>query len=279
MTIHPYVRACVAAAALVCSLTSITLTRGRATAAQQTSRPDDAAAGEGLRAPATRFAFIDTQGLAEKGVMLDAAAEADLKAFGEGLNIKIFDVARLQGVLFIADSSLDVTDGFIRAVKAKSSRAGQIQVPAVNVPDARVAFVNTDSFSDPAAGVTRLTKAFAEVEREFSPRREEISRLREQSGAASGEKKERLESRIEEKEAAGRAALEKRVKELTGPVYEDIGKALSRFCKRHGISLIFDASKFDATDKLPPFDLTLPPGTPDVSAAFISEYNRGLLKP
>jgi hypothetical protein len=239
---------------------------------------DGAGAGQRLEVPATRFAYIDSRALAENGIRLekDGAALADLRAFGEGLKVNLIDAEKLQGTLFIADSRLDVTDAFLAAWKAKPSRSAPLQVPAVNVPPAPVAFIDTDAFGDPQTGITKLVKAFGALEAEFKPRKDEIAKLREQLDAGSGDRK-RLEAEIKKKQAAGQANLNKRVKELTGPIYEDIGKSLTSFCKKHGIALLFDSSKIKKTDSLPPLGLSFPPDMPDVTAAFVAAYNEGTL--
>ena len=236
---------------------------------------------QGLYIPPTRLAYVDTEYLAENGIRLDGngAAKADLKTFSRALNVQLFDIAKLQGVVFIGDDAIDVTDVFRDTLKAKPSEGAQLKVPTITVPDAKVVLINTDTFADPKLGITRLAEAFATIEREFGPRRDEIRVLREQLSAASGDEKKRLEDDVTKREKAGRSALDKRVKEVTTPIYDDIGKALLRFCKLHGISLVFDMSKIKVTDRLPPFDLPLPAGAPDVTADFVSAYNQGALRP
>lgn len=236
------------------------------------------AAAQKLNAPATRFAFVDGQSLAQDGVKLgkDAKALADLKAFGKSLNVQIFDVEKLQGIIFIADGRADLTDHFLAAWKARPSRSAPLTPPDIKVPPVTVAFVNTDAFADPQSGVNKLVGAFRSLEEEFKPRRVEISQLRAQLEKGQGDRK-RLEGEIKRKQAAGQEELDRRVRELTGPIYQDIGNSLTPFCKRHGIALLFDVSKMKKTGPLPPFDLPLPPDTPDVTAAFVDAYNKGAL--
>jgi Skp family chaperone for outer membrane proteins len=231
-----------------------------------------------MNLPLTRFAYVDGQALAADGVKLDkdGKALADLRAFGEGLKVNIIDADKLSGIVYIADERLNLTDAFLAARKARRSKSAPLEVPAVNVPSTTVAFVNTEAFGTPQTGITKLVNAFKSLEAEFKPRKDEIARLREQLEAGSGDRK-RLEGEIKRKQAAGQAELDKRVKELTGPVYEDIGKSLTPFCKKHGISLLFDVSKIKRADKLPPLDTPFPPDMRDVTAAFISAYNRGAL--
>lgn len=226
----------------------------------------------------TRFAFIDSLSLAQDGIRLakDDKALADLKAFGESLKVDIIDAEQLRGTLFIADDRVDLTDAFLAAWKARRSKSAPLEVPALKVLPAGAAFINTDAFSEPQTGITGLVKAFAAIEAEFKPRRDEIEKLKEQLNAGSGDRK-RLESEIKRKQAAGEAELDKRVKELTGPIYEDIGKSLTPFCKKHGIAMLFNTSKIKKTAALAPFDVPFPADMPDVTAAFVSAYNQGTL--
>jgi Skp family chaperone for outer membrane proteins len=239
-----------------------------------------AGAGQTLRARATRFGVFDGEYLKQKGVNVKMNSTlAALREFGSALNVELFDVAGVPGKVLIADSSVDLSDAFIKALQSKPSAATGLTVPAVKVPTVTVAFVNTEAFGDAQMGITRLAKAFGTVEQEFSPRREEVKKLREEAAAASGERKRKLEAEAVRKQEAGQAALDKRLKALTGPVYEDIGSALVAFCKQHGITLIFDISKMESDETLPPFGVPLPSDAPDITREFISAYNQGALKP
>ena len=236
-------------------------------------------AGQTLHIPLTRFAYVDSLYLAEKGIRLerDSTAEADLKAFGASLNVDLFDIGKVQGAVFIGDDRIDLSDRFLAALKAKTSRTAPLKSPAIDVPAAPVAFINRDAFADPQTGITSLIKALRTLEQEFKPRKDELQNLREQLAAASGDRKRELEVEIRRKQEAGQAALDKRFKAVANPIYADIGRALSPFCKMHGIFLIFDINRIKKTVKLPPFDLPLPADAPDVTEAFVSAYNQGVL--
>jgi Skp family chaperone for outer membrane proteins len=269
-----------AAFLLVVTAASLASPHGGREAWESSTLSSGAGAGQALRVPATRFAVFDSAYLAQKGVNPKANGMlAALIAFGSALNVQLFDVAPLMGKVFIADGRVDLSDAFIKAVKSKPSGPTGLAGPAVNVPAATVAFVNTEAFGDARTGVTNLVKAFSTVEQEFKPRREELQKLREGLAAAPGDRRQKLEAEIGKKQEAAQAALDRRVKALTGPIYEDIGRALMSFCKKHDITLIFDTSKMGKTDTLPPFGLTLPADAPDVTEAFVSAYNRGELKP
>jgi Skp family chaperone for outer membrane proteins len=239
-----------------------------------------AGAGQTLRAPATRFAIFDSEYLAQRGINPKANSTlAALGEFGSALNLQLFDVGRMSGKVLIADGRVDISDHFIKAVKSRPSGAAGLSVPAVNLPAATVALIDTETFGDAQKGVTNLVRAFSTIEQEFGPRKEEIKRLREELEKAPADRRQKLEAEISKKQRDGQAALDKRVKALTGPVYEDLGRALLSFCKKQGIALVFDLSKMAKTETLPPFDFPLPADAPDVTEAFIAAYNRGELKP
>lgn len=229
-------------------------------------------------APSARIAFFDAEAMTEAGVKFENPVVAsDLSTFADGLNVKLCEVSRLMGSIFLTDESLDITEDFISAFKAKPSRKSRIVPPARQIPDATIAFIDTDAFNDPARGVTRLLNVSETIEREFAPRREEIRKLKERLAAASGNEKKRLESEINKKAMSGQEDIQRRWKEMSEPVFQDIQAGLKSFCKREGISVLFDLSKVKPGDKLAPYDLPLPADTLDVTAAFVSAFNKGTL--
>ena len=62
-----------------------------------------------------------------------------------------------------------------------------------------------------------------------------------------------------------RAAYQKRMQEMLGPVYDDIGKALDVYAKAHGITLILDVTKIQG--------IVSAVGSLDITKAFITEFN------
>ena len=62
------------------------------------------------------------------------------------------------------------------------------------------------------------------------------------------------------------ADVEKRYKEVVGPVSTDIGRALDQYASRNGLTMILDISK------LLPAVLTMNPAM-DITNAFIADYN------
>ena len=74
-----------------------------------------------------------------------------------------------------------------------------------------------------------------------------------------------MEKDFKRKGEDAQAAFNKRLEEVLGPIYEDIGKALDGFAKARGITLILDVTKIQgivsAADAM------------DITRAFIAEYN------
>lgn len=265
--------------AVMCAVVAAALApRRRAQSAAGAQSDPAATAPQKLNLPLTRFAYVDGLSLADGGVKLEKSREAlaDLRTFGQRLAVDIIDVEKLQGAVFIADDRIDLTDDFLAAWKAKPSRSAPLEVPSVSVPATAVAFIDSHAFAHPETGVNKLVAALRSLEAEFKPRKDEMAKLKEQLEAGSGDGK-RLEGEIKRKQATGQADFDRRFRQVAGPVYEDIGNSLKPFCKRHGISLLFDTSRIKKTAALPPFDLPFPADTPDVSAAFVAAYNKGAL--
>lgn len=153
------------------------------------------------------------------------------------------------------------------------------------IPEGKVALIDSDAFADPKTGIKRLISALTVVDREFQGRREEIEKLTQRYNemiknidltktvadqktlTAKADEAEALKLDIERKQRAGQSDLEKRVKELTDPIYQDIAKSLQAYAQQRGINLLFDVSKmgsalFVVSDKI------------DVTQGFIADYNQ-----
>jgi Skp family chaperone for outer membrane proteins len=156
---------------------------------------------------------------------------------------------------------------------------------AAAIAEGKFAIVDTDAFTDPKQGIQRLVAAFQTVEREFKPRRDEIQGLKtrydaivkqgndtakvadQKSLAALADQAESLKAEIEQKQQAGQRALDKRIKELTEPIYQDIGNALQAFARGRGVSVVFDISKMQGV-------VMLVNNSVDITDAFVAEYNQ-----
>lgn len=154
------------------------------------------------------------------------------------------------------------------------------------IAEGKFAVIDTDAFTDQKQGIQRLVAAFQTVEREFQPRRAELQQLQtryeglakqiqdtqkvadQKALAALADQADTLKTDIEQKQQAGQKALDKRVKELTEPIYQDIGNALQAFAKQRGISVVFDISKMQGVVML------INPAGVDITDAFIADYNQ-----
>jgi outer membrane protein len=152
-----------------------------------------------------------------------------------------------------------------------------------NMPDAKIALVNTDDFADEKTGIVRLVAAMKRVDAEFQPRRTELQGLQQQIEKATADlnkaapvqdpkvtaqqndKIEQMKKDYQRKGEDAQASYQKRLQEVLGPVYEEIGKALDTYAKAHGITLILDVTKIQgivsASESL------------DITRAFITEFN------
>lgn len=156
---------------------------------------------------------------------------------------------------------------------------------AVTVAEGKFAIIDTEAFGDQKEGIKRLVAAFQTVEREFKPRRDEIEGLRTRYASlvkevndtkavaapaalqTKADQAQQLEIEIKRKQEDGQKALDKRVQELTGPVYQDIGNALQAYAKARGLSVVFDVSKMQGV-------LMVVDGGIDITNAFIADYNQ-----
>jgi Skp family chaperone for outer membrane proteins len=154
------------------------------------------------------------------------------------------------------------------------------------VPDTKIALINTEAFGDEKAGIGRLVNAVKGVDREFTPRKNELQTLQQsiqklttdiQTQQNSGvvdpkalqakiDQLEQMKKDFTRKGEDAQAAYNKRMSEVAGPIYDDIGKSLDAFTKQRGITLLLDGSK------LAPAILTFSDAM-DITRAFITEYN------
>lgn len=159
-------------------------------------------------------------------------------------------------------------------------------VTAVNVPPSKIAFVDTAMFGDEKGGIRRYINAVKTVQNEFRIKQQELLTLQSRiktiadeisqlsgnqvvdpkSIQAKQDEGERLQRDFKYKKEQFDADVEKRYKELVGPVSTEIGKALDQFATQNGISMIMDISK------LLQVVMTINPAM-DVTQQFIADFN------
>jgi len=152
-----------------------------------------------------------------------------------------------------------------------------------NVPDTRIALIDSSQFADEKQGINRFVAALKRVKAEFQPRETELTTLQQQIEKSTADlnkaapvqdpkvtvqqndKIEQMKKDLTRKTEDANAAFDKKLQEVLGPIYEDIGKALDVYAKAHGITLILDVTKIQgivsASESL------------DITRPFIAEFN------
>jgi Skp family chaperone for outer membrane proteins len=157
--------------------------------------------------------------------------------------------------------------------------------PAIsaNIPDSKVALIDSSAFADEKQGILKFVSAVKRVNAEFQPRYTDLQTLQSQIQKAeadlakaapvqdqkvSAQQQDRIDQMKKDYQRKGedlQTAGNKRLEEVLGPIYEEIGKALDIFAKARGITLILDVSKVQgivsAADSL------------DITRAFVAEFN------
>ena len=151
------------------------------------------------------------------------------------------------------------------------------------LPETKIALVDTDEFLNEKTGITRLVTAAKKVEGEFTIRKNELQALQQQIQKATDDlakvanvqaqsvsqqqqdKIDQMKKDYQRKGEDAQTAYQKRLQEMLGPVYDEIGKALDAYAKSHGITLILDVTKIQgivsASESL------------DITKPFINEFN------
>jgi outer membrane protein len=182
-------------------------------------------------------------------------------------------------VFFAAVSASSV----LAQVKPAGTPATTAPAQSATLPEAKIALVDTDEFLNEKAGITRLVAAAKKVEAEFQPRRTELQGIQAaidkmtgdlqkaapvQDPKVSAQQQDAIDQKKKELQRKGEDAqtlYQKRLQEMLGPVYDEIGKALDVFAKARGITLILDVTKIQgivsAAESL------------DITKPFISEFN------
>lgn len=165
--------------------------------------------------------------------------------------------------------------------------AAPAQGGSAAIAEGKFAVVETEAFLDEKQGIRKLIAAYQTLNREFKPRFDELQTLKtrydgiikqgndtakvadQKSLGALADQAEALKLEIEQKQAAGKLAIDKRERELTEPINVDIGNALRAFARARGISVVFDLSKMANVVML-----VNEKDSVNITDAFIAEYNQ-----
>lgn len=165
---------------------------------------------------------------------------------------------------------------------AAFSHAARAQQPAAQRSfEGKTAIIDTSAFADEKAGIRRIVEALRRVESEFKPQSDTIQQMRarydglvKQINAGSGDQAalqraadeaDQLKRDIDRRSEDAKAAYDKRVQEMIGPLQDDVFRALDAYAKQYGIALIIDASQV-------PIMVTAQ--SVDITDHFISFYNQ-----
>ncbi len=154
---------------------------------------------------------------------------------------------------------------------------------SANVPDSKVAVIDSGMFQDEKQGITRVVTALKRLNIEFEPRIKELQNLDQQIQTAEAslqkaapvqdpkvtqqqqDKIDAMKKDLQRKNEDYQAAAKKRLDDVRGPLYDDIGKALTAYAKAKGITLILDVNQVQG--------LFVMSDAVDITAAFIADYN------
>ena len=146
------------------------------------------------------------------------------------------------------------------------------------VETARVAYINSSAFVDPATGIKQLVHVVQALELEFGGTQSELSLLGEKlrtlatelnklnadpvaNAKAIADKQvegQRLQQDLAARQQAAQEAYSKRSQSIQVPVANEIGRELRAFAKEREIGLLFDSAKLGESllDAKPELDLT-----------------------
>ena len=154
---------------------------------------------------------------------------------------------------------------------------------SANVPDSKVAVIDSAAFQDEKQGILKVVSALKRLNTEFQPRATELENLDQQIKKAEADlqkaapvqdpkvsqqqqdKIDEMKKTLQRKTEDYQAAVNKRLQDVRAPLYDDIGKALNTFAKARGITLILDVSQVQG--------LFVMSDAVDITGAFIADYN------
>lgn len=153
------------------------------------------------------------------------------------------------------------------------------------VPDTKIALVNSDAFFDDKQGISRLINAIKGVDQEFHPINAQLQQLQQKIEQAEADLKkvvdrqapdinakksseiDGMKKALQRQTEDAQANYQKKIREVLGPINDDIGRALDAFAKARGVTLVLDLTRTPQGMILSASDAM------DITRAFIVEYN------
>jgi outer membrane protein len=147
----------------------------------------------------------------------------------------------------------------------------------------KIAVIDSSAFADEKAGIARVVNAMKGINAQFQPQSTELQNLQTRYTALADEiqktqavaspqtiatKQDQLaqmKTDIERKAQDAQAAVERRQREVLGPLQDDVYNALQAYAQQRGISIVIDANRVPVLYVADSVDIT---------KDFITDYNR-----
>jgi outer membrane protein len=147
----------------------------------------------------------------------------------------------------------------------------------------KFAVIDSSYFADEKQGITRVVNAMKGINAQFQPQQAELDRMKNsydalvadiqktaavadpKSIAAKTDQAEQLKRDMERKAQDAQAAVERRQREVLGPLQEDVFNALQTYAQSRGIAVVIDQNRVP---------VLFVADSVDITRDFITEYNR-----
>ena len=147
----------------------------------------------------------------------------------------------------------------------------------------KLAIIDSSFFADEKQGIARVVNAMKGINAQFQPQQAELDRLKTnydalvadiqktaavadpKSIAAKTDQAEQLKRDMERKAQDAQAAVERRQREVLGPLQEDVFNALQSYAQARGIAIVIDMNRVP---------VLFVADSVDITRDFITEYNR-----
>jgi Skp family chaperone for outer membrane proteins len=147
---------------------------------------------------------------------------------------------------------------------AQTTTPAPASAPRSALPVTSVAWVNSNAFADEEGGIKQLVRNIKELQLEFSGTESELNLLSEKLRTIVGELQKlqggdqtanaqaiqdkqaeglKLQRELQAKQQQAQAAFGQAQQEKQGPIFSEIGKALSAYAKERQIGFILDVAK------------------------------------
>jgi Skp family chaperone for outer membrane proteins len=147
----------------------------------------------------------------------------------------------------------------------------------------KLAIIDSSFFADEKAGIARVVNAMKGINAQFQPQQAELDRMKNsydalvadiqktsavadpKSIAAKTDQAEQLKREMERKAQDAQTAVERRQREVMGPLQEDVFNALQAYAQARGIAIVIDMNRVP---------VLFVADSVDITRDFITEYNR-----